>query len=190
MKKGCHYNLKFNGLKPDYVVWCWPFWKHILNPLTYWRWVSRFCQRGFYGYADNDCWEARSYLECIIIGIIKDLKENTHGFPTILSDYPDGTWEENDPPDTGPEKWKSILNEIIEGLEASRELELEETVPKGIYSEGPFHFEDLGNGLSRFVDESNHKFDMKAYEAWRKPLLDKRKRAALLIIKYWDSFWD
>lgn len=174
-----------------YIVWAW--WGHYFNPMTYWRWIKRFCQRGFYGYADCDHWSADGYFEEVILGVIRDLKEHSHGWPSSLSRY--GLFDErgeNDPPEDGYERWLDILDEIIEGLEASRELCYEDNIPDGIYSSGPWHFEQCEDNpmLSTLVDESNHKFDKEAYDAYRAPLLKKRKRAMLLLCKYWESLWD
>ena len=188
-----HYTLGFNSLRPGYIVWCWPFWSHILNPLTYWRWLKRFCQRGFYGYAENDYWDGDSYLEEVMLGVITDLKKHTHSYPNSLADYKMGEDVEEDcPADTGFDKWQAVLSEITEGLEASRELIDEKTVPEGVYSDGPWHFEELEGEprLSKMVDESNHTFDHERYKEWQKPLLAKRKRAMLLLVKHWGSFWD
>ena len=180
----------FNELRPYYRPFCVYWWKQYLNPKTYYRSIKHFCQRGVYGYADCDYWSADDYLENVMLGVIGGLKQHAHGYPDSLADYrfddimPEGAI------DTGFEKWIAILNEITEGLEASRELVYEETIPDGIYSDGPWHFEDCGDGTSKFIDESTHKFDKTAYEAWQAPLLIKRKRAMYLICKYWGSFWD
>jgi hypothetical protein len=171
-----HYSLGFNLLNPQYKITYWKFWTHIFNPRTYWRWISNFCHRGFYGYSKEDYWNGESYLESVMYGIIKDLRENHIGYPSNLSE----------------ESWNSILDEIIEGLEAADELRMENTVPKGIYSEGPWKFVPCENNPEFYtmIDESNHVFDKEGYDKWQAPLLQKRKRAMLLICKHWLSFWD
>lgn len=205
MKQPTYFSLGFKPLKAGvrmyvprdkhrnrrgYIVWEW--WGHYLNPMTYWRWLKRFCQRGFYGYAECDYWSASGYLEEVILGVIRDLRANVHGFPCVLARYGPGEEQGDGPAEDGFERWTAILDEIIEGLEAARELEFEETVPEGVYSKGPWHFETCEDNpmLSRLVDESGHRFNRELYEEWQKPLLAKRKRAMLLLCKYWENLWD
>jgi len=185
-----HYSLKFFPLTSnDYKRFCWPWWKDYLNPKTYWKTVKYFCQRGYRGYADCDSWDADSYFEAVMLGVIKHLKENIHGYPCGLIDGVD----DFDSPthDGGFEKWKSILDEIIEGLEASIELRHEDTVPEGTYSSGPIEWEEVpGNPeLLRMIDRGSG-FNKLQYEQWQAPLLKKKKRAMLLLVKHWGSFWD
>lgn len=179
------------GKKHGYVVWGW--WWHWLNPVTYWRWLKRLCQRGYYGYAGCDHWSADAYLEEVMLGVFRDLRKYAHGYPASLARYgPFDEWHEGEPVEDGFERWIAILDEIIEGLEASHELSAEETVPDGVYSKGPIVLEpDEDNPmLLKMVDKSGHQFNRELYEEWQAPLLKKRKRAMLLICKYWGSFWD
>jgi len=193
-----HYTLGIEGLKSGFrpfigITPVGRFWMHYLNPMTYFRWFKRFVQRGYRGYADNDHWDANSYLEHVLAGVIRDLRDHAHGYPQILADYPmDYSWKEGDAPDTGFERWTAVLNEILDGLQAARELSTEETVPEGVYPTGPWSFKPVENHpeLVEYVDQSPNKFDEVAYAAWRAPLLVKRKRAMLLLCKHWESLWD
>ena len=187
-----HYTLGFEQLKSYSKPYHWNWWKHFLNPKSYYHWIKCFCQRGFYGHADCDYWNANSYLETILLGVITDLKKHAHGYPNCLVDSlsEDHIIPKDANIDIRFEKWQGILSGIIEGLEASLELKQENTIPDGIYSKGPWKFELLEDGYYELIDESHHVFDRTAYELWRAPLLIKRKRAMLLITKYWINLWD
>ena len=194
-----HYSLGFNSIKSGYRPFVgirpvWEFWGNYFNPMNYLRWFANFCHRGYYGYSKHDYWDGNNYLEQVILGVVRDLKEHAHGYPNSLADYKMGEEaEEGCPPDTGFEKWQAVLSEIIEGLEASIELTQENNIPDGIYSTGPWHFEDIegSNGvLCKLVDDSPKPFDGEAYTAWRAPLQAKRRRAMFLLCRYWDSLWD
>ena len=191
-----HYSLGFFPLSRSYSgVFSLPWWKHYLHPKTYWRTLKYFCQRGWRGYAECDYWDADNYMECVILGVMKDLKANLHGFPGVLSDHTGREFDHEIPEshDSGEEKWNKILEEIIEGLEASRELIEENTIPKGVYSEEPIEWERVKEGsddLWAFKDTGHPRFNEALYESWAEPLRKKRKRARMLLIKWWGCFWD
>lgn len=191
-----HYSMGLYPLRSSsYRMIYWGFWAHYLNPNTYWKTIKYFCQRGYKGYADCDHWDADSYMESVMLGVITDLKNKPCGFPSNLSDYP--LWEETseDKPDTGSDKWDSILNEIVEGLEAARELRMEDTLPEEVYpnSHIPFKFKEVegSNGELFEIDRPPDLiyFNADLYEQWEAPLKKKKKRAMLLLAKHWGSFW-
>lgn len=187
-----HYTLGFEMVKPKYRLFCSYWWKHVLNPMTYLKFVKHFCQRGYRGYADCDYWDAGSYLEVVIQGVLKDLKEKTHGYPCYLDGglkTGEGDTKTLDKKSAGADKWNTILTEIIEGLDASRDLLHEDSVPEGVYSKEPIEWKQLENGMSEMVHRDDA-FNKELYLEWRKPLEAKRLRAAKLMIKHWPSFWD
>ena len=180
-----YYTLGFNYLKTDHDFG-WRFCIHYLNPMTYFRFIKYFCQRGFYGHADNDALNADGYLECVIYSLVKELKKVKDGFPVYLSDYDFGEEEDPNKPDTGYDKMLAILQEILDGLEASEDLRNETTIPDGVYSDEEHKYEKLENGNYRVIDDGIERFNIKLYDEWAKPLQVKQKRAMLLICKYWD----
>ena len=190
-----HYSLKGYPLTSNsYVRFHWRWWKEYLNPKNYWLTVKYFCQRGWRGYASCDHWDADSYFEAVMLGVMKDLKEHSHGYPSSMADY---KWDENPPEgveDKGLEKWQAVLQEIIDGLAASRELAHKETVLPGTYSDEPVVFEEVpdSNGeLFRMKDPLNGpRFNAELYEQWAEPLRKKKARAGYLLRKHWGSFWD
>ena len=193
-----HYTLGLGQLKSGYrlfVGWCpvWEFWGHYINPLTYWRFVKWFCQRGWRGYAACDHWDADSYFEFIMLGVLSDLKKKTHGCPASLSDCDPLDESDYEKEDLGFERWGKILGEIIEGLEASIELKYEDTVPEGVYSNEPIAWKRVkeeSDELWTMVETDTPRFNEELYERWAQPLRAKRKRAMLLICKYWGNLWD
>ena len=198
MKKQ-HYSLGLFPLSDNaYSIKYWNWWKHWINPKNYYRTIKYFCQRGYRGYADCDSWDADSYMEAVMLSLLTRLQTTKHGYPSGLCTCKkqgdaDDNWCENTVDCDGSEVWNSILQEIIDGLEASKELSNEETVLPGTYSDEPFEFEDVpgSNGLLRRIKETGvARFNNDLYEQWAEPLRKKEKRAMLLLCKHWGSFWD
>lgn len=182
-----HYTL---GLFPltgiCYRRFSWPWWKDYLSPSTYWRTLKYFCQRGYRGYADCDSWDANSYMESVVLGVVISLKKSKRGCPASL------VLSENEPFEVSFARWQSILQEIIDGLEASYELQAEETILPGTYSEEPLEFEELPGQPQylRIKPSDTPRFNSDLYEQWQAPLKKKKKRAIYLLHKYWENLWD
>ena len=202
MKPPTHFSLHLYPLRGSgyrAFVGCrpvWAFWGHWINPLTYYRAVKYFCQRGYRGYADCDHWAMDSYLEQVMIGLLTDLKKYAHGFPDSLSEHDpqsraivDSERIEDYP---GFIKWQAILSEIIEGLEASQELKNELTVPKGTYSEEPICWERVEGkeGFWQMKETDTPRFNKELHDQWSLPLKLKCLKAKALLARYWGSFWD
>ena len=73
------------------------------------RRVRWFVQRGKRGWADCDWWNMDRYLSTIILPMLKQLKENQHGYPGYGQA-------------STPEKWDAILDKMIEGFEAANRV--------------------------------------------------------------------
>lgn len=67
------------------------------------------------GFSDEDVWDFDSYLAEIIIAGLKRLKEINHGCPGDL-------WDEKAKNDEC-HRWNEILEEMIQGFEASQEMD-------------------------------------------------------------------
>jgi hypothetical protein len=74
---------------------------------TQWAHIKVMRQRARRGWADSDVWSLDSYLTDVITGMISNLRDNAHGYPGNLGGMPE---------------WVDILNEIVDGFEAKREL--------------------------------------------------------------------
>jgi len=178
-----HYSLGFHPLRSSgyraFINWhhpVWRFWWHWVNPNTYWRTIKYFCQRGYRGYASCDHWDMDSYLESVMLGMIHDLKKYKHGYPGNLS----------------VEKWDSILQEIIDGLEASQELRDKDTVPEGTFSKEPIEWIPSPDheGCFQMKETETPRFNKELYDAWAAPLNKKAFRAKILLARHWQSLWD
>jgi len=202
MKRQMHYSLglyplrgngyrAFVGFRP-----VWAFWGHWINPLTYWRAVKYFCQRGYRGYADCDHWDMDSYLEHVMIGLLRDLKTHAHGYPDSLSRFDSQSRAIEDPDRLedcpGFTRWQAILTEIIEGLEASQELRSESTVPEGVYSKEPIEWEKVegSEDFWQMKETETPRFNRVLHDHWSAPLKKKCARAKTLLARYWGCFWD
>ena len=73
-----------------------------------------FIQRGKYGYAECDFWNFDAYLTDIIIAGIDYLKNNSHGCPNEFYD--------NKNINNECEKWMFLLDEILKGFKAGKEI--------------------------------------------------------------------
>ena len=133
-------------------------WKYA--PLRWWKSFlyqpRRFkyaMQRMWRGYGDNDVWDFDSYLSEVIIGGVKELRKWKDGHPAHLKDV---------------ETWHKILDEIIDGFEAHKEM--------------------CSNDY--FVEDSNGKYDKqnsKILEARMQKRFDKGMK---LFHKYYFNLWD
>ena len=72
--------------------------------------VRWFIQRGRRGYADCDWWEMDSYLTRIILPMLKRLRNESMGYPGYGQA-------------STPEKWKSLLDEMIECFEIAQRID-------------------------------------------------------------------
>lgn len=81
------------------------------------RRITRFYQRGRKGYSTVDVWGLDSYLIDVIAGSVNELRRINHGYPGELT----------------AEKWESILDTIVAGMNAGRQLiDLEFVTDDGI----------------------------------------------------------
>ena len=71
--------------------------------------IKFFFQRGFRGYSDSDVWDMNSYLVSILIPMLKQLRDDTYGYPAAQGiDL--------------PEDWDKVLGKMILGFGAVRRL--------------------------------------------------------------------
>lgn len=69
--------------------------------------IETFVERGKQGWSHRDVWSFDSYLADVIIGGVTQLRQNSHGHPGDLPDMA---------------AWHAILDEIIDGMEAAKQL--------------------------------------------------------------------
>jgi hypothetical protein len=197
-----HYSLGFFPLfDNDYSIRYWNWWKHWLTPSNYWRTVKYFCQRGYRGYADCDSWDADSYMEAMMLGLLTNLQNTKHGYPSGLCTCDPGDTDDdfcdNSVDCDGQEQWNKILDEIVEGLKAARELRTEDTIPEELVYprlNEPLVWERCKDSDELFTMADDKpgqpQFVVAEYDKWAAPLIKKKRRAAHLLVKHWGSFWD
>ena len=125
------------------------------------RQIKSFIQRGRRGWADEDVWDFDDYLCDIIVDGIKLLKKANHGCPSDLYDASNTNNE--------CAQWESILEEIIQGFIATKEIKGMECI-KWVKTE---------KGLTRELDEE-----------LLKHLTKKHERGMELFSKYFMNLWD
>jgi len=75
-------------------VWWWiqyGIWNWIGYRGEVWRYIVRFWQRGLKGYATCDTWCLHFHLASVILGGVKELRDNLHGHPCDVKDLAE--WE-------------------------------------------------------------------------------------------------
>jgi len=131
------------------------------------RWLREikwFIQRGRRGYADCDGWNFDEYFSRLIIHSLKHLKKNKIGCPSELYDASNKNnecW-----------KWGEILEEIIQGFEASLEI--------------------IDGCFSRIKkdQDGNYRLSIKEFEPKREQLSKKFDRGMNLFHEYFFGLWD
>jgi hypothetical protein len=152
-------------------VWPLPYKMRLFRRLDDWSWekfhcppkLKYFVQRALHGYSSADVWNLHYYLERVLIGSLKELKESKVGIPMVAYNaagkelYVCGTWpsDSDEVFESRIAIWDKVLGDIIEGLEAAIALD-----------------------------------DMYFSNPERKKLQDKKNRALKLLMYNWESFWD
>lgn len=78
--------------------------------------LKNFWQRGKYGFAESDSWEIDNWFSTVFPKIIRNLKNNCHGYPgKFIYDKNNNIISEKE----AIEKWKLILERIAFCLEES-----------------------------------------------------------------------
>lgn len=93
--------------KPEFSKWFYKPRFSFRNIKTARQWIKWSWQRAFRGYADCDLWSIDFYISEILSNMIKDFRENTHGYPNELT----------------PEDWDKILEKIENGFNASKKIQ-------------------------------------------------------------------
>lgn len=88
------------------------------------REIKWFVHRGRHGWAPRDTWSLDDYLARVISESVKHLRDTSHGHPGDICDCVDDHHRDCN----GMQRWNEILDEIIEGFEASRD-------PWGLFGE-------------------------------------------------------
>ena len=99
--------MPYFGFNSGYRPFCSYWWRHYLRPRTWYNPFKYFIQRGLRGYAGCDHWSVDNYLNDLIPGLIRDLKNHLHSIPMGM----------------GVPEWEAILEEIAIGFEAGNKID-------------------------------------------------------------------
>ncbi len=109
-------------INPHFPGWSWRYYLHHPWLVVYdlWRDLVAFCQRGWRGYADRDCWSLDFYVSQWMPKALRVLYKNKLGYPSELDKYLDGR-----------AVWDLYLLQMADGFEANRKLsEMEFETPE------------------------------------------------------------
>lgn len=98
-------------------------WRIYKIPVSWWNDLRFFYSRGRRGYSVYDTWSLDSYLLKWLPDAIRDLRENSHGFPvTMFADDVDWTDPSQDQSDVAEARWTDILARVENGLILARRM--------------------------------------------------------------------
>jgi hypothetical protein len=138
----------------------WPTKRFIDKVTNFPYQVKWFIQRGKRGWADCDVWSVDYYLTPIIIGMLKKLKETTHGYPYGLTE----------------KKWDKTLDKMVAGFEAAQRV-LDDDYYKDIIGDDP-----KWGSVPRDIIKKLGRMSVKDQKLFRKN--------AELFIEYYFALWD
>lgn len=144
-----------------YRTFCPSWWAHWLSPKTHLRELRWAWQRASRGWADCDAWSIYSYVDRIMLGAIRRMREDRIGCPAMCIEEGALLNEDGIPDEAlkaGVQKWDGILQEIEEGYAAAVALDEYEI---------------------DFADKTAYA-DAQA----------KRDRGRALALEYWECLWD
>lgn len=162
-------------------------------------WIHSKQQRSIQIRIDRwDTWSMDHTLAHIILPMLKQLRETTHGAPYVDDkDVPKELRSTSAKPLTKEEKdmgavdelhfkrWDWVLNEMIFAFESELDDSWEAQFESG---ENDLQLLQLEDGMSQLVHGPNHtkKYDRKGREAYEKRI----QRGFLLFGKYYSNLWD
>ena len=160
------------------------------------NWVHSKKKRTIKVHIDKwDTWNLDLTLAYIILPLLKQLKEKTHGAPYVEpKDCPDHLKpnkltkkeKENGTVDNNHfARWDWVLNEMIFAFESKIDTSWEETFESG---ESDILWKKLEDGMSEMVYGPNHTkvYDTKGREAYQKRI----SNGFRLFGKYYENLWD
>lgn len=128
--------------------------------------VKWFIQRGKRGWADCDAWDTDTYLAAIIPAMVKSLKVNGYGLPTLTEDKSERQAED---------EWNNILDDIIFAWESHKKM-----------AEGDWLY---STAKTRTKMENVAKNCIHVY-LMTKEECERYRKGMQLFIKYLSNLWD
>lgn len=150
------------------------FFKYLPNNI---KW---FIQRGIRGYSDYDTWDIDYWFLNTIVPMLKQLKENKHGYPGNIT----------------AEEWDNILDKMIlyftEANEetSSKKNEYKKDFSKILWNDNKMiRYEDLTPSQQKYYNDIKHKYFNREYELC-KYRNKKLKQGFILFNNWFWNLWD
>ena len=163
------------------------------------KWIDKKKKRKIYVHIDRwDTWSMDNTLSHIILPMLKQLKETTHGAPWVDDeDVPEHLRSTAAPPLTEEQKnvhdvddnhfkrWEYVLDEMIFAFQSEVDDNWEDQFTTGEYD---YRSKKTDNDLYQMVQGPNHT----AITDWdgRKAYAERMKNGFRLFGKYYQNLWD
>jgi hypothetical protein len=196
-----------HSLRSGYRFFCSYWWKHWLDPKTYWYWMKCKIQRANRGWADCDIWGLDNYLSEWLPDALRRLKETKQGVPCSMFTDEELNLEDsegwNGPDKTASERakvaWDEVLDKIVAGFEAYNRIQdspcsYEKEIGEWPHAEWKFEPCEDKSHLHKMVHTDEEQKAIDEWMAKEKPLLERDQKiweeGAALFIKHFGSLWD
>lgn len=142
--------------------------------------ISGFVHRGLYGWAKHDTWSFYSYHAKVCRDSIKHLKNNIHGYPTLMFEDNMETDKNGNPTKKSDEKCSKKWEEILDNIIYAFDMHVKE-------SEGEIEFYYEGYTNTPHAQELYKKHNLKGLT---KEEQEKVELGMQYFVKYYRCLWD
>lgn len=164
------------------------FFKSLLDfPRDFYRKCKRGYQRAYRGWSDEDCWGFSSYISDVIIGGLKWLKENKHGYPVCCEEDVENYVYSKESEERSIKKWDEILDTIIWTFETTKKIQDNNWIY--CYENEYFSEEELIK-WNKFCDQMQKEFPEENYKVMTKLEVDKFRLGFKYFQQYYWNLWD
>ena len=177
-----------HSLGSGYRFGCSYWWKHWLDPRTYYYYVKYKIQRANRGWANCDTWSLDNYLAEWLPDALRHLKKHKHGIPcgmfTDADHGPDGN-ATDEGMINAEKRWDDVMDKMIDAFVAYNRM------TDGLYEDelGPYPLrEDFWENINNPSEEERVRFN-KSQELTKR---DEKifEEGAELFIRHFGSLWD
>jgi hypothetical protein len=182
--------------------WTYTVYGYLHNePLTFfkdlWRNIKYAWQRVFRGWDDTVTWSVDYWLNNIMPDILRKLKADKHGIPGEM--FPDQMNITKEDDIAAEIKWNAIMDDMIAGFEAARELseispawdELMDEFDKRYSEEDKLAWMTNNETYREKWNALEEELDFRAKDQkWTNDLEAKFHKGMLLFHRYYFNLWD
>lgn len=159
-----------NTIRSGYRLGSSYWWKHYLDPATYYYYFKYKIQRANRGWADCDTWSLDIYLSEWLPDALRHLKKTKHGVPCDMFKETDDT-SNNECIEDVAKRWDNVMDKMILAFEANlRIIDLSYEDELGPWDNSKERFEKTQELIKR--DEQIFEEGME------------------LFVKHFSSLWD